>query len=215
MPVTRRVPLLALRASWRGKLARVVEEAASRVLEPRLAEAEQRATQRHEQLLEAMRIWDRRQRRDVFTALDQEAARTSAELLRTELQSAALHGSPHQTLRHALNQAPEHGMALEFGVASGTTLAIIAEQRSGAVFGFDSFKGLPERWRLGFDAGEFALQTPPNVPGAELVVGLFMDTLPGFLAEHPGPVAFTSTATCTTPPAPSWNCSGRVWSRGR
>ena len=28
------------------------------------------------------------------------------------------------------------------------------------------------------------------MPGAELVVGWFDDTVPGFLAEHPGPVSF-------------------------
>jgi Macrocin-O-methyltransferase (TylF) len=30
----------------------------------------------------------------------------------------------------------------------------------------------------------------PDVPGATLHVGWFEDTLPGFFAEHPGPIAF-------------------------
>jgi hypothetical protein len=58
------------------------------------------------------------------------------------------------------------------------------------VYGFDSFEGLPEHWRQGFAAGTFATAELPEVPGAELVVGLFDQTLPGFLAEHPEPVAF-------------------------
>src|SRR3569833_1483860 len=58
------------------------------------------------------------------------------------------------------------------------------------VFGFVSFDGLPEDWREGFPAGHFAVDEPPEVPGADLVVGLFEDTLPGFLDEHPAPVAF-------------------------
>jgi hypothetical protein len=58
------------------------------------------------------------------------------------------------------------------------------------VYGFDSFEGLPEAWRSGFPAGAFDLDQLPDVPGAELVVGWFDDTVPGFLAEHPGPVSF-------------------------
>jgi hypothetical protein len=111
-----------------------------------------------------------------------------------------------QTLEYGLAQAPEGGLALEFGVATGATLKIIASAREGAVFGFDSFQGLPEAWRSGFPVGAFTVHEPPDVPGAELVVGLFEDTLPVFLAEHPGPVDFlhvdcdlyTSTRTVLT-----------------
>lgn len=86
-------------------------------------------------------------------------------------------------------------MALEFGVYPGSTLQTIAKAREGrGVYGFDSFEGLPEHWRAGFPAGTFGgdmlRDGVPQVPGAELVVGWFSDTLPTFLAEHPGPVAF-------------------------
>lgn len=170
--------MTGLRRTAREKLLRVVEEAVTRVVDRRMDE-----------LREELRAWERRTRRDVWTALEQEAARTSADLVRTEMTSLTLSTHPHQTLRDALAAAPAEGMALEFGVATGTTLQIIAEARRGGVYGFDSFAGLPEHWRLGYDAGEFAEQ-PPQVPGAELVVGLFEDTLEGFLASHPGPVAF-------------------------
>lgn len=175
-------------------LQRAVEQGVANALNGRLQElqreSEAQAARRHQELLDAMRAWERRQRRDIFTALDQEAARSSAELLRSELQGASLHGHPHATLRHALQHAPEDGLALEFGVATGTTLRIIAEHGRHSVFGFDSFAGLPERWRLGYEVGTFATDALPDVPGAELVVGLFADTLPGFLAEHAGPVSF-------------------------
>lgn len=170
--------MTGLRRTAREKLLRVVEEAVTRVVDRRIDE-----------LREELRGWERRTRRDVWTALEQEAARTSAELVRTEMTSLTLSTHPHQTLRDALAAAPAEGMALEFGVATGTTLQIIADARDGGVYGFDSFAGLPEHWRLGYDAGEFA-ERPPQVPGAELVVGLFEDTLEGFLAAHPGPVAF-------------------------
>ena len=167
-----------MREQLRDKLLRVVEEAVTRVVDRRFAE-----------LREEMRAWERRTRRDVWTALEQEAARSSAALVRTEMTSLTLSTHPHSTLRDALRAAPAEGMALEFGVATGTTLQIIADERGGEVYGFDSFAGLPEHWRLGYDAGEFA-EPPPQVAGAELVVGLFEDTLPGFLEKHTGPVAF-------------------------
>jgi predicted O-methyltransferase YrrM len=107
------------------------------------------------------------------------------------MHDVALHTHPHDTLRHAVAAATVHGMALEFGVATGTTLRIVAEHYAlGPVFGFDSFEGLPEPWRLGFAAGTFAQQEVPQVEGAELVVGLFDDTLPAFLDAHPGPIGF-------------------------
>lgn len=59
------------------------------------------------------------------------------------------------------------------------------------VYGFDSFEGLPEPWYGKYGKGAFArvglLEVPDNVT---LVKGWFDDTLHGFLAEHPGPLAF-------------------------
>lgn len=84
-------------------------------------------------------------------------------------------------LDHALNLVSSPGTALEFGVHNGTTLRrIVGAMPAGSrVVGFDSFEGLPEFWREGFGAGTFRT-TPPVVPGAELVVGLFADTLPAW-----------------------------------
>lgn len=94
-------------------------------------------------------------------------------------------------------QAPQFGHVLEFGVASGATvirLGITAPWRN--VWGFDSFEGLPEDWDRGNDmvvpAGAFTTekslpQVPPNV---RLVPGWFEETLPGWLNEHPGNIAF-------------------------
>jgi hypothetical protein len=195
-----------VRSSLRGKIVRAVEEGVRRALEARFAKLEERGQRRHEELLRELRAWERRTRRDVWTLLEREAARSSAELVEREMHQLTLSTDPYGTLRDAMAAAPSEGMALEFGVATGTTLQIIADHRGGrggrGVYGFDSFQGLPERWRLGYDAGEFS-QEPPVVDGAEIVVGLFADTLPGFLAAHPGPVAllhvdcdlYSSTAT--------------------
>jgi len=89
-------------------------------------------------------------------------------------------------------QVPQ-GLILEFGVWSGRTISVIAQHRpSSAVYGFDSFEGLPEAWRPGF--GKEAFDTNGNMPAVpanvHLVKGWFDATLPGFLAAHPGPAAF-------------------------
>lgn len=132
-----------------------------------------------------------RGRRDIFAAGEREAAVESARLVRDVMPRAVPLPHPHETLRHALSLSPQGGLALEFGVYTGTTLGTIAEVRDGgAVYGFDSFKGLPEYWRSGFPEGAFDAEGLPEVAGAELVVGWFDEVLPGFLAEHQGTVDF-------------------------
>ncbi|MCJ0904395.1 TylF/MycF/NovP-related O-methyltransferase [Rhodococcus sp. ARC_M6] len=134
-----------------------------------------------------------RQRRDLAYAVDLEATASSATFILENMRVVETFGHPHDTLRHALNLVETPGMALEFGVASGTTLKIIADEfreREGTVTGFDVFSGLPETWRTGFPVGEFAQESIPEVPGAQLIPGLFGDTLPSFLEQETGPVAF-------------------------
>jgi len=70
------------------------------------------------------------------------------------------------------------GTALEFGVGSGGSMRLIAKHMP--VIGFDSFEGLPEDWREGFDAGHFACAVPADIDAENLRVGLFADTLPAF-----------------------------------
>ena len=201
-----------VRARMRDKLARVLEEFVAREMRAAFAaqrelllqqaaavdrlagavEAAERRTAAAEERLEAsLRAWERRTRRDLYTAEDVQAARTSAAFLRREMGTAVAHFGKQDTLLAAVKAAPPEGMALEFGVATGSTLRLIAEHApAGTVFGFDSFEGLPEHWRSGFPAGAFAMNALPEVPGAELVVGWFDRSLPDFLVEHPGPVAF-------------------------
>ena len=94
-------------------------------------------------------------------------------------------------LNHAIGVAPTSGLVLEFGVFSGHTLTLIANGFAHQqVYGFDSFEGLPEDWMPGSEKGTFAVGKLPAVPAnAELVVGWFDRTLPGFLDAHPGPAA--------------------------
>ncbi|MFP5021381.1 class I SAM-dependent methyltransferase [Pseudonocardia phyllosphaerae] len=190
---TLRTELAALREQLRAEVRDDVREELRAELHGDLrAEYEARLRAEIDRVVDEIRGVEVRERRDLVAAGEREAVASSARFAREHLIDAAMLPHPHDTLRHALGQAPSGGMALEFGVYVGTTLTIIAEHRTtGGVYGFDTFTGLPETWRQGFRAGAFDdLEALPEVPGAELVVGLFDDTLPGFLAEHPGPVDF-------------------------
>lgn len=132
-----------------------------------------------------------RSRRDLWAAGEREAAASSERFVRDVMPTAHAFNDPIATLEYALSLASPEGMALEFGVASGRTLTVIAGAREHKqVFGFDSFQGLPEDWRSNIPAGTFATGELPDVAGAELVVGWFKDTLADFLATHPDPLAF-------------------------
>ncbi|MFE3289629.1 class I SAM-dependent methyltransferase [Rhodococcus sp. NPDC059234] len=172
--------VLAELSAINGELARVLSELA--LARTQIATVGERLTE-----------LEQRARRDITHTLDVRAAADSAEFVLDRMPTAEVRWDPHETLRYGLGLVRGDGLALEFGVASGTTLAIVAEmlRPSGhEVFGFDVFTGLPEAWRTGFPAGEFAQESVPTVPGAQIVEGLFADTLPAFLAAHPGPIAF-------------------------
>jgi hypothetical protein len=97
---------------------------------------------------------------------------------------------------HCLAEAlagPVDGIIAEFGVFRGESinrLAALAHPRE--IYGFDSFEGLPEPW-VGAPQGAFSLKgrLPPVKPNVTLIKGWFEQTLPPFLAGHPGrPVAY-------------------------
>jgi len=76
------------------------------------------------------------------------------------------------------------GLIMEFGVSSGATIKRLASQTSRQIYGFDWFKGLPEKWG-DHDIGAFGVESIPDVPGhVALVVGLFQESLPKFLRDH-------------------------------
>jgi O-methyltransferase len=89
--------------------------------------------------------------------------------------------------QEAIDRAPMN--YLEFGVYRGDSLRLwldgISHPRSRFV-GFDTFTGLPERWRPTEQAGHFnAHGVIPDIkdPRCTFEVGLFQDTLPAFVAR--------------------------------
>jgi hypothetical protein len=83
------------------------------------------------------------------------------------------------------------GLALEFGVYRGVSLRHTARKMPHRLFyGFDSFAGLPPDGRPDWVV-DFKVAAPPAVRrNCALVPGWFRDTIPAFLAEHRGEVAF-------------------------
>jgi hypothetical protein len=81
---------------------------------------------------------------------------------------------------------------LEFGVASGRTINYISQFTPNIVYGFDSFFGLPEKWRDGYEEGEFSLDgnLPEVNQNVTLIKGLFQDVLPAFLREQIKKISF-------------------------
>lgn len=167
----------------------MVDETVQNRVDARFEKHEEWLAARLDNILESRNKADHRNRRDIYEAAWRDAASSSARFVNENFPDAMPYYDKYETLRHALDEAPKEGMALEFGVYQGSTLRKIAARRSGGVYGFDSFEGLPEAWRWVIRPGAFAVEAPPEVPGAELVVGWFDKTLAPFLAEHPGPIA--------------------------
>lgn len=108
-----------------------------------------------------------------------------------------------EVLDRAALLTPDEGLILEFGVATGTTIRLLAKLfYPRRIHGFDSFDGLPESWGP-YRAGHFACAVPVVPANVDLVIGQFAEALPAFLATHPGDAAlihldcdlYTSTKT--------------------
>lgn len=100
-------------------------------------------------------------------------------------------GESSHGLALGLEAARLDGLVLEFGVRFGTSIRQIAARVKERVHGFDTFRGLPEAWHA-LPGGSYSTHGElPEVPrNVHLHVGLFADTLPRFLEQHPGPVRF-------------------------
>lgn len=96
-------------------------------------------------------------------------------------------------LDHSLKSVDPNlqGLYCEFGVFTGASINRIAANPALTVHGFDSFEGLPETWRTGFEKGYYAMPKPPEVPAnVKLHKGWFHETLPAWAKENSGPLAF-------------------------
>jgi hypothetical protein len=122
------------------------------------------------------------------------ALQRSVDYIERTMADALGFESQRELVDFALGVVEAEGHYLEFGVFTGGTIRFIAKRARGRmVHGFDSFRGLPTAWS-GFSLAERVFDMRgrlPRVPAnVELHPGWFEESLPRWLAAHPGPVAF-------------------------
>ena len=129
--------------------------------------------------------------RNIDLARQHKATAESAAFIDRCMPMAKSYPDKFTLLRDALAQAEIAGLHCEFGVYQAETINFIASLIPGEIHGFDSFQGLPEDWRAGHEKGTFALPNLPKVrDNVRLYAGWFEDSIPPFMQQHPGPLAF-------------------------
>jgi predicted O-methyltransferase YrrM len=99
-------------------------------------------------------------------------------------------GNRLEHLKYALSKTIKIGNVLEFGVFDGTTINVISNFfKNEIVYGFDSFEGLPEKWKMSdrniFEVGHFSVTNLPTVnENVKLIKGWFDDTLPIWIKNY-------------------------------
>jgi len=93
----------------------------------------------------------------------------------------------HLKLQHKPNT-----LWLEFGVHTGGTINYFSQFTTDKVYGFDSFEGLPEKWRDGYEKGCFNIDgnLPKVNDNVVLIKGWFNETLVNFIKSHDKKVSF-------------------------
>ena len=134
-------------------------------------------------------------RRSPLDYLYEFSLKDSFETFQSEMTKAMLFPKKAHLRRYvveeAIANAPRDGLWVEFGVAAGDGIRLIAriiESADREITGFDSFEGLKEDWtghHLGRIEGAFSQDgVLPKVPAnAHLVKGWVEDTLPGYLKD--------------------------------
>lgn len=98
-------------------------------------------------------------------------------------------------LVYILSHVKNDGLYLEFGVGhNGESIKTISSNiGESVIYGFDTFRGLPEQWGNILPKGAFYNSgKPPKLDNSNIVFvkGLFDDTLPDFTKEHNEDCAF-------------------------
>lgn len=95
-------------------------------------------------------------------------------------------------LNKTLSKVEKKGLYLEFGVYRGSSLTSIAARiYPNIIYGFDSFRGLPEDFTARLKKGAFGLDNAPDTPeNARLVIGTFQETLEAFLKQFKDRIVF-------------------------
>jgi hypothetical protein len=129
-----------------------------------------------------------------YRGLQARAHEETLDFLQAHMPRALAFDTQKELMADALKRMTLEGLILEFGVNQGGSVSFIARAvGTRTVDGFDSFEGLPEAWEgNAMPAGDLSNRGKlPRVPSnVRLHAGWFSDSLPRFLAAHPGQVAF-------------------------
>lgn len=130
--------------------------------------------------------------KNIELELQRRAMITTADFVIENLLDVDCFDDKFHLLKSSINLAKIDGLWLEFGVYKGTTINYISKIKvDKTIYGFDSFEGLPERWRGRIVQGTFALSKKPRVnKNVKLIEGWFEDTLPSFCQDNSGPISF-------------------------
>lgn len=120
------------------------------------------------------------------------AGMETAKYIIDKMPTVSHFANKYELLTFALSKVSLDGLFLEFGVYSGNTINHISKEKPYCkIYGFDSFEGLPESWRSGFEKGKFTKENLPEVnSNVTLIKGWFDQTLPSFVNEHSEQIAF-------------------------
>jgi len=134
----------------------------------------------------------RRNNKNIEYHLDLIATRTTSQYVYENLYKTNEFKTKYEVLDFAIKNIEINGVILEFGVFTGDTINYIANKLPNKkIYGFDSFEGLPEKWRPGFSKGMFAVENLPRVNNnIDLIPGWFDETLPKFIKNKKENISF-------------------------
>ncbi len=121
--------------------------------------------------------------------LQLDAKKDTVNYVKSNMADAPYFEKHPKLVEYVVGEASLPGSYLEFGVGRGKSIRWIGTHADRTVYGFDSFDGIPEYWN-GNPVGAFAQRKLPKVPdNVKFEIGLFDDTIPGFLEQHSEPVS--------------------------
>ncbi|SDR50079.1 Macrocin-O-methyltransferase (TylF) [Paraburkholderia tuberum] len=128
---------------------------------------------------------------DIQAGLQRKALEETIDYVERNMPGVDSVTSSNELLSKGLSLVKGDGLICEFGVFSGRSINHIASHVNTEVYGFDSFEGLPERWRDGYGQGFFKVDRLPKVSkNVVLIKGWFDKTLPDFVKSQSKAVAF-------------------------
>ena len=131
--------------------------------------------------------------RDIKMALQRRATELAADYVERHMRGADSVYSKLELLTMVMERVDLKNTKLicEFGVHRGNTINHIASLTNQTVYGFDSFEGLPERWRDGYKKWYLKLAALPRVrANVVLIKGWFDKTIPEFIKDHNQDIGF-------------------------